>query len=500
MRIAIGSIFQESNEFVTVQTELDLFRNSYVYERDDLFRLTDADCEVAGMLAVCARENAEVAPLVAAACVSGGSLSDACYTALKDAMLTPLRDAGPVDGVLLSMHGSMTVVSEGDPEGDMLVAVREIVGPDIPVVMTLDLHAHVTRRMVEHATGLVSYTHYPHDDAYTTGERGATLLFETLHGDIQPVMALAKVPLFASGCNGMTFGDGPMAHLTRRARELERQPGILSVSCFQVHPNNDRPEMGSGAVVITDRDGALAERTALSLAEEFWTRRHAFVPDVLSVAEAVEQGREIDGGPVLFVDTADCAGGGAPGDSVALLRDLLALEIEERAFVMVVDPDAAQACADAGIGRTVSFELGYHIDPTWGRPLPVTGVVRLLSDGRFLYTGGVYGGTWGMMGLSAVLQIGGIEVLIMSRPTYDWADEQYRAAGMDVRQAKFIGVKNPMNYNHAYRDIAKATFIVDTPGPTPVDIRCLPYKRIQRPCFPFDENIEDLQIQVVVSP
>jgi len=498
-RIAIGSIFQESNEFVAVHTELDLFRNTYVYEGDDLFQLAGTEVEIAGMLAVCKQEEAEVVPLAAASCVPAGSLSDACYGYLKEAVLSPLRDADRVDGVLLSMHGSMTVVSEGDPEGDMLAAVRDLLGPDIPVVVTLDMHAHVTRRMVALATALVAYTHYPHDDAYTTGERGARLLFSTLHGVIKPTMALAKVPILAVGCNGMTFGDGPMAHLERRARELETHDNMLSVSCFAIHPNNDQPDMGSGAVVVTDADPDLAEETARSLATELWTRRHGLLPEVWSIEAAVTRGRAIEGGPILLVDTADCAGGGAPGDSVALLRGLISLNITERTFVMVVDPDAAQTCADAGIGQQVSLKLGYHMDPAWGKPVTVNGNVRLLSDGRFLYTGGIFGGTWGAMGLSAVLQVGAIDILIMSRPTYDWRDEQYRSVGLHAGQAKFIGIKNPMNYRYAYEDVAKASFVLDTPGPTPVDIRRLSYKKRSRPFFPLDDEMDDLEITVVVN-
>ncbi len=498
MRIAIGSLFQESNEFVSLPTELDLFRNSYLYERDELFRLAGTNTEVAGMLAVCEEQGASVVPLTAAACVPSGSVSDACYAYLKEAILSPLRDAGAIDGVLLSLHGSMTVISEGDPEGDLLAEVRNIVGPRVPVVATLDLHAFVTPRMVMQATGLVSYTRYPHDDTYTTGERGATLLFDTLHGRVRPIMAMSSVPLVPVGSNGMTFGDGPMAHLTGRAREMEKESDVLSVSCCAVHPNNDQPDLSSTAVVITDNDPDLAADNARSLAVEFWERRHGFVPDILPVADAIEKGRDVDG-PVLLVDTADCAGGGAPGDSVAMLRTLLDLDVTERTHVMVVDPDAAATCAEAGIGATVSFALGYHVDRKWGTPLPVTGVVRLVSDGRFLYTGGIYGGTFGMMGRSAVLEIGGTEVLIMSRPTYDWADEQYRSVGLDARQAKFIGVKNPMNYRYAYSGVAKASYVVNTPGPTPADIRRLPFKHRRRPFFPFDENINDLDFPVTLN-
>lgn len=499
MRIGVGSIFQESNQFAATQTDLALFRNSYVYEGDALLQLAGTDCEVAGILATCEEQGAQALPLLAARSVSGGALSDACYTELKETLLAQLRAALPLDGLILAMHGSMVTASQEDPEGDLLDAVRMIVGPDLPIVMTLDLHAHVTPRMVRQATALVSFTHYPHDDTYSTGERGASLLLRTVQGDVKPVTALAKVPIICGACNGQTFGDGPMAHLTRRARHLEMQPAILSVSCFQVHPYNDLPGMGCGSVVVTDNDPTLAANEAHALAAEFWERRRAFEVEHLTVPEAVARGREVEGGPVLLVDTADCAGGGAPGDSVALLRELLALGLEETAILMVVDSAAAQACAGAGIGQTVSLQVGYSLDPAWGDPVHVSGTVRRLSDGGFRYDGGLFGGTWASMGLSAVLQIGSIELLVMSQPTYDWGDEQYRSVGMDVRRAKFIGVKNPMNYRYAYRDLMKAEFIVDTPGPTPAHVRNLNFERMQRPFFPLDEEIPDLEIPVVVS-
>ena len=499
MRIGIGSIFQESNQFAATQTDLALFRNSYVHEGDALLQLAGTDCEVAGILAVCAEEGAQPLPLLAARSVSGGVLTDACYTQLKEALLARLRAAPPLDGLILAMHGSMVTASELDPEGDILDAVRRTAGPALPIVMTLDLHAHVTPRMVRQATALVSFTHYPHDDTYSTGERGASLLLRTVRREVRPVTALAKVPIICGACNGQTFGDGPMAHLTRRARRLEKEPAILAVSCFQVHPYNDLPGMGCGGVVVTDNDPVLAAQEAHALAVEFWARRRAFEVEHLPVAEAVARGRSVEGGPVLLVDTADCAGGGAPGDSVALLRELLALGLEEPAFLMVVDPAAAQACAHAGIGQTVSLQVGYSLDPAWGEPVAVSGTVRRLSDGGFRYDGGLFGGTWASMGLSAVLKIGSIELLVMSQPTYDWGDEQFRSVDMDVRQAKFIGVKNPMNYRHAYRDLMKAAYIVDTPGPTPAHVRNLSFERMQRPFFPLDEEIPDLEIPVVVS-
>ncbi len=493
LRIAVGAIFNETSAFLTTRADIQHWKNTYVLHGADLFALASTTTEEAGVLAVCANVGVEVVPLMAARSVSSGPSTDACYAELKESLLRPLREAGPVDGVALVLHGAMTAISEDDPEGDILQSVRAIVGDNVPIVSTLDLHAHITPKMVQNADGLIAFAHYPHDDTFTTGERCATLLLKIVRGEVRPAMAMAKVPVLSSGVRGMTFGDAPMAHMTQRARELEQQAGILSVSVLHVQPSNDLPGMGSGGLVITDGDVARAENEARSIAEEYWSRRRQFEPEIVSVEEAVRCGRAVESGPVILVDTADCTGGGAAGDSVALLKQLLELGVSEPTFVMVVDPEAAHECVRAGIGASVSLMLGHKLDPSWGRPIAVTGIVRHLLDGDFIYTGGAYGGTTAHMGLSAVLAINGIQVLIMSKPTYDWADEQFRAAGMDVRYAKFIGVKNPMNYNFAYKGIAKASYVVDTPGPTPATMSRLPYKRMQRPFFPLDTDIPGLQ-------
>ena len=495
-RIAVGSIYQEGNSFVNTRTDLDLFRNSYLLEGDELLKLAGTHTEVAGILSVCDVEGVKVFPLLAASSVPGGPLTDDCYTYLRDSLLDRLAASEHIDGVILALHGAMLSVSEPDPEGEILMRVRAIVGPRVPVVATLDLHAHITPRMVENASALVSFAHYPHDDTFSTGERGATLLLDAVRGTTRPTMAVAKPPMVVSAANSQTSGSGPMVRLTARARALEQRSEIISVSCVPVQPHLDVEGMGCTAVVVTDDNRELAKSTALSLAEEFWARRAEFEPEILPVAQAVERGRSDSGGPVLLVDASDCAGGGAPGDSVALLRDLLDFSLTETAYLMVVDAAAVEACVMAGTGGDVTVELGYRSDPSWGRSVRVSGIVGTLGDGRFRYTGGPYGGTVASMGAFAVLQIGTIKVLIMSSPTYDWADEQYRAAGMDVRRAKFVGAKNPMNHRLAYKDVAVATYLVDTPGPTTADVRKLNFQVMRRPFFPFDDEIPNLQISV----
>lgn len=497
-RIAVGGLFTETTHFGTKTVGLDHWRNGYVLAGAGVLSLRGRTTEEAGMIAILDEVGATIVPLAVARTVSSGPTTDEAHAVLREAILYPLRESLPLDGVLLALHGSMTTVSEDDPEGDLLAAVREIVGNRVPIVVSLDMHAHVTARMVENADAMIAFARYPHDDTKTTGERAARLLLQILDGS-RATMAVAKVPVLVSGVRGMTFGDAPMVHLTAAARALEQEPGVLSVSIVQVHPFNDLPGMGSGAIVVTDNDPDLAVRLAERLALDFWERRHAFEPDIVTVAEAVMRGRIAGGQPVLLVDTADCVGGGAGGDSIALLRDLIALGVTETAFLTVVDPEAACSCAAAGIGADVELTLGYAIDPGWGDPITVAGRVQHLLVGDFVYTGGAFGGSVGQMGLSAVLTIGSIHVLITSKPTYDWADEQFRAAGLDARQAKFIGVKNPMNFHFAYAGIANAHFIVDLPGPNPASTRTLPYKRMQRPFFPLDEQIAGLAPQIFVN-
>ncbi len=492
-RIAVGAMYTETSQFLRTRMDLNHWKTgTFAFDREVL-ELLDTDTEVGGMLRTCRSNGYEAVPLLAARCVPGGPNTTEAYEFLRSALLERVASAGRIDGILLGLHGSMTAESEDDVEGDLLEAIRTIVGPALPIVATLDLHANVTPRMVQHATALVAFSHYPHDDVAETGCRAARLLAKILAGQVRPTMAAATVPVLTSGVLGGTSGNGPIARLARRARRLEREPGVLSVSVLHCHPYNDLPTMGSGGLVVTDDNLELAIIEARRIAAEYWRTRWELEPEILPVRDAVDRGRRIEGGPILLVDTADCAGGGAPGDSVALLRELLDSGGNDTAVVTVVDPEVARRSTLAGPGRTIDCQLGYGIDPSWGRPLEVRATILRVGQGRFTYKGGVFGGTEASMGAIAVLQVGSVQVLVTSQPTYEWFDEQYACAGIDVRTAKFVGVKNPMNYQMAFHGIARGSFIVDTPGPTPATCRLLPYKRVRRPFFPFDPDIPGLE-------
>ena len=494
MRIAIGAIIQESNSFVPARCTLSMFEADYLLCGDAILTgLQGTRTEVAGIVATCREWGVTPVPLMAGHSCSYGPLTDECYGHLRSELLSRLQAALPVDGIVMAMHGAMLADSEPDPEGDLITAMRRIAG-EVPIGVTLDLHAHVTPRMVEGATVLLGYSTYPHDDAFETGQHACRLIVETVGGRIRPTMAMAKAPMIVPANRGGTHGEGPFARIMREAKAMEESGQALSASCFLVQPWLDIPGLGFTGLVITDGDLDSARGQARSLARRGWELRYEFQPELVTPTEAIRRGLEIGGGPVLLVDTADCQGGGATGDSIATLQALLAAHVGERSFAMVVDPEAVQSAQQAGIGGEISTMLGNRVDRSRGEPLSIRGKVRVLSDGKFQYSGGLLGGVWATMGPSAVLAIGPIEVLAHSNPTYEYADEQYRSVGLDPRTAKFVTVKNPMNYQLTYQSLAKAAYILATPGPTTPNLRSLHFTRLTRPCFPMDEDIPGLVI------
>lgn len=495
-RIAVGSLFIECNHLGGVPTTIEFFKRSELCRDADV--LSVADGTVGGMLHVLRESSAKIAPLIVAMSCPSGPLTNDCYSQLKTEMLSRLRNAGDVDGVLLALHGSASAENAGDVEGDLLSAVREYVGRHVMIVASLDLHAHVTETMVQNADALVAWETYPHRDAFSTGERAANLLVATLQGRVQPRMALAKAPVLVGGVMSGTEDGSPFADVMRLAKSMERQAGILSTSAFLVHPYLDLADMGGGGLVITDNDMNKASELATEIAEYYWSRRHDLEPDVFVPAEAIRQGLQIDG-LVLLSEASDTCGGGAAGDSVAALKALLESAKYQSSLVPVVDPQAALRCHELGIGASVELDLGHSLEPRWGTPVRVHGHVTNVTDGTFKYVGGIYEGQTGEMGPSAVVDVGAIRILISSHATYDWADEQFRSMDMDPELAKFIVVKNPMNFRVAYADKFQAAYILDTPGCTPATLRHIQHKNVKRPYFPADPEIPNFRPHVVRS-
>lgn len=489
-RVAVGAIFTESNHLCGTLTTLDSFARTELRRGDEVLSATGG--VLGGALGQLRRRDIQIVPLLFASACPGGPLTAACYRELKDDLLARLRAALPVDGVLMPQHGAAAVEGLGSLDGDLITAVRGIVGPDVPIVATLDCHAHVTPEMVANANALLAWETYPHRDTFTTGERGAKLLADCLDGLVRPAMAMAKVPVIVGGFMGST-DDGPFAAVMRHAKAMEQRPGVLSTSAFLVQPHIDLPGMGGGGLVVTDGDPVLAEALATEIAEMYWGLRFDLEPRIWTPADAIADAARYGDGTILLLETSDCAGGGACGDSAFALAALVAADLPVRSLAPIVDPKAASLCHTHKPGDTVQLTLGHKIDPRWGQPLPITAQIQALSDGRFIYSGGIWEGLPGEMGPTAWLRAGNVDILVTSFATYDWADEQFRSTGMDPAAARFIVVKNPMNYRVGYAGRFLAAYVLDTPGATPASLRHVKFSRLQRPYFPADEEIPGLK-------
>jgi microcystin degradation protein MlrC len=487
MRIAVGQFMQETNTFLPTPTEVADFEAVHVRRGAEMLTAYGgARVEVPAMLDVISAHGAEAVPLLGAFAGAGGALTRACFEVLGGELLGRLAEAGPLDGVLLALHGAMVVEDEPDAEGELLERIRALLPAHVPIGVSLDLHGHITPRMLQPNTFLIGYREYPHIDLYETGERVARLLFDTLAGRQRPVMALAKRPLLVSPINARTT-EPPLSRIVAAARRMETEGRILHGSLFPVQPWLDVPDLGFAALTCADGDAAAAQVRAEELAAMAWAARDEFTPDLTPLDEAIRIGLAGEGLTVVG-DGGDAPSSGAAADNTAVLRALLAAGADRAgrlSYLTLCDPEAARAAAAAGIGATVTLEVG-HKRSRDGDPLRVTGRVQALTDGRFVMRDAGAEGTVAEMGLTAVLAVGDIRLAIRSQRGLEWDTGLYTSVGLVPGHAALVFVKSPSHFRVSYAPIAARILAADTPGTTTGNMKRLVFHRVTRPLYPLD--------------
>ena len=367
--IAIGGILTECNEFsINLMTKENFKRYEY-YEKNEILNLTSG--VVGGMLSALDGSSFNISPTVFASCSPGGVIEDKCYFDIKEKILDEIKNMQNLKAVLLPLHGAAVTESIGDLEGDLISSIRNIIGNDKPIVVTLDLHAHVTQEMIENSSAILAWEQYPHLDPYETGVRGSRLLREILEKNIKPKMYFSKTPILHSAINASTFGQTPFAEIMRDLKQEEKNnPHILSSSLIHVDPYIDQNNMGGGVIIITNNDIEKAKNISLKFTKNYWDRRFEFEPELYSPQDAIRDGLDKNSN-VLLVETADACGGGAVGDSVQTLKELLNLAPNEKSLTHVVDPIAAAQCVELGVGKEIKILLGHQVDKQWGDPVEI---------------------------------------------------------------------------------------------------------------------------------
>ena len=486
MNIAIASILQESNTFSPVATYYDDF--SPVFGAAALRRHEGKLTEMGGFIAVLRSEKVEIRPVCAAWAITANRMVRADFERLVAGFEKNLKAARP-EALLLAMHGAQTAEGEDDVEGYVLQRARAVLGPDVPIVMTLDLHANVTRRMVELATAIVGYHTYPHVDMFEVGQKAARLLVRIVRGDMQPRMALRKLPLIIQAEKSQT-SSGPMAALVKQAEKWEKSGAAEAVSIFPVQPWMDIDEMGCAVVAVTNGDAGAAQRQADTLGRRLWDTKEEYEAELTPVPEAIARALGMEGGPVVLSESSDSTGSGSPGDSTGVLKHLLKAKLTGPAAIFLVDPAAVAMAISAGIGATVSMKVGGGFDTKNSKPVVVKGVVKMISDGRWVARARGYNtGISTCMGRTVVLEVGQVFLLVAERSSMTVDPELFRSHGIDPVYCKIVVVKSPNGFRAAYAPIAKAMFVVDTPGVSTANLRTLPFRRVPRPIYPLDRDM-----------
>jgi microcystin degradation protein MlrC len=485
VRFFIGMLAHETNTFSSIPTDRRQFEaRDLHYGGEILEAYRDTGTCLGGMIAAAAEHGITLAPSLAAAASPAGRVSKEFYGEARDRLLADLRAAGRLDGVLLDLHGAMVVEGLDDGEGDLLQAVRAAVGT-LPVGVTLDLHANVTRAMVDAATLLHGYKTYPHVDMDARGREAAERLRDVVAGRLRPTVAFRQPPLLPPIAGQLT-ARGPMRRLYDLADAMERRPGVISISIFAGFPLADIRDAGLSVYVATDRDQALADALADELAETAWAHRREFLHSAVPIETAVAQALAAEVRPVVLADIADNTGGGAAGDTTGILRELLRVGATETTVACIWDAQAAAACAAAGVGATVTLSVGGKIDPSHGAPLSVTGRVRTVSDGRFVHRGPMMRGLTGRLGTTAVLEVGGVKIILISHRWQTLDPEMIRFVGIDPERERILVVKSTIHYRAAFEPIAREIIEVDAPGLSSSNLTRFAFANVRRPIFPLD--------------
>lgn len=432
-------------------------------------------------------------PLRAAAAYPGGPVERAWFDALLADLESRLRDALPLDGVFVSSHGAALTTAGDDPDAEFYECIRRVVGPDVPIVAVLDLHANVSQRMTDALSALVAYRTNPHVDLRERGEEAAALMRRMLAEGVGEV-ALEKLPFVPASTDQLIAPGTPYQALVELGQSCVGGP-IFNVSLCGGFALADCAKCGFAVAVTAQRGaGELAREQARALAERVWARRHDFATPLTPLDDAVRLAVEAgtnEGERLILADVADNPGGGGGGNATGMLRALL--DAGARGVLLGVFTDAALAAEAHRLGVGAHFEARFNRDAAsdpFAQPLSHAVRVVALSDGAFVGRKGLVKGSRQTMGPSALLHLGGVQVAVISERQQLLDPAQLDALGVDLGAVRTLVVKSRGHFRAAFDDFAPPGRIVevDAPGLTTPHLAALGLAHVPRPCFPLDPD------------
>jgi microcystin degradation protein MlrC len=482
-RVVVGGFSMESNTFAPGETTLDDLRAQ-------MFGVGDAvgpaflgeGSELAGGWQALEAAGATVVPALAAWSGPGRPLAPGVVDELARLLLAPVDDT--VDGVYLMLHGACVARDEDDPEGAILERLRERLGPDRPIVVSLDCHANLTPRMVAAVDGVAAYRTCPHVDTHRTGAQAGRLLARTLAREVEPVIGVATRPMVTPPELHDSSRD-PFRRLMALNDAAEAE-GALASALLPVQPWVDLPGLGWKAVVTADGDAEAARRWAERIMDEAWAERRTFLGGRrLPIGEALAEALSLRS-PVVLADAGDATNGGTIGDSTELLRAALAAG-KGRVLLSIRDAGAAARATEAGAGADIGAILGTGLPGTYCEATPVRARVVRLFDGEVVYTHPVNRGYRAATGPAALLRVEGVDVVVHSRSVGVIDPALYEALGADPSAYDVLQAKSHVSFKAGFEHLTDRSVVADTPGPSSCNLPSLPYTKRPKPLFPFED-------------
>ena len=455
------------------------------------------------------RDDVRIIPSVAAWACPYGKVDAEADDYISSKILETIKNAGKLDGILLSLHGAMVTTASEDGEGDLLEKIRSLVGNDIPVGVMVDLHANITRKMIKNSSWIINYDTYPHIDAFERAAECAEIMLDTLDGKITPVMSCVKLPLLSEFIP-TTKGAG--AELLDAIFEAEKHPSVISASISYGFFCADIYESGAAIIVIADKDKTFAEKTALATAGKMWDLRHQLKRKFVTPDEALDNICNNSGEyPAILADCCDNPGGGATGDATHILHKLVEKNIKHAVVAFIYDPETVAEAEKIGVGNIGEFNIGSKIFPEiTGKVLHAKAYVKAISDGHFdtgmeskvimgdgnLNTTAAWPPVNSQHGKIAALDLNGIIVLATTVQAQTWNDYGIRACGIMPEKQAVIAVKSTVHFRHCFEKYAAKIYEIWSPGLSEQLIAHADLTHSRRPVYPLDENMEVKEFEI----
>lgn len=480
-RVFLGSIATETNTFSPLRTDLQDFKDSF-YAPPGEHPVTPTLCSAIYPVARSRASQFDWQLVEGTACWAepGGIVNQKTWEFLRDQLLDELRAALPVDIVLLGLHGAMVAQGCLDCEGELLEAVRQIVGPEVIVGVTFDPHSHLSKRRTDNADLITVFKEFPHTDFVEAAENLVDLVHRASVGTIRPAINSFDCKMIEV----LPTSREPMRSFVDKIKALEGQGTVLSTSVIHGFMAGDVPDLGSRIMVITDDDPAGGDRLAAELGAELFAMRGKTRPEFLTPAEALDRAARSSAMPVVIADIWDNPGGGVPGDSTILLREMLRRKVENAALATIWDPIAVRTCFSAGEGAAFRLRFGGKMSEHGGEPLDADVIVKCAMRGAVQS----FGQSVVPLGDAVWIEVGGIDVILNSTRSQTFDPDIFSNFGIDPRRKKLLVVKSTNHFHDAFSRISDDILYAAVDGPYPNRPETNDYRNLSREIWPCAEN------------